>query len=259
MQTNENILIKHHGNGRIDLTINRADKHNALSRSVLADLAQAVTASAQDPQTLFIVIQGAGNRYFAAGGDLVDLSSVRSPEATKAMSDEARAALDTIRDCEVPVIACLNGDAIGGGAELSLACDMRVMASTARIGYIHTKLAITPAWGGSTDLCNLVGSARALRMMSRCEMIPAELALQWGLADAVLSDGIAGNDMQKFLEPLLQRSATIMRCLKRQTRSARQGKSYTDRREAEQQDLIATWTHEDHWKAADNILSKAKP
>ncbi|MCC2595816.1 enoyl-CoA hydratase/isomerase family protein [Pusillimonas sp. MFBS29] len=256
MTTSENILIKNHGNGRIDLTINRADKHNALSRCVLADLAQAVTAQAQYPQTLFVVIQGAGNRYFAAGGDLVDLSSVRSPEATKLMSDEARAALDTIRNCEVPVIACLNGDAIGGGAELSLACDMRVMTSTARIGYIHARLAITPAWGGGTDLCNLIGSARALRMMTRGEMIPADLALQWGLADAVLNDGIDGQDMQDFLAPLQQRSGTIMRCLKRQTVAARQGYSYAERREAEQQHLIETWTHEDHWNVADHILSK---
>src|SRR3546814_13571644 len=77
------------------------------------------------------------------------------------MSVESRDALDAIRDCDVPVIAYLNGDAIGGGAELALACDMRVMAATARIGYIQAKLAIPPAWGGGTDLCVLIGSSRA--------------------------------------------------------------------------------------------------
>lgn len=258
MQASSNITIKNYGNGRIDLTIDRAHKHNALSRSVLADLSQAVTKQAQDPDTRFLVIRGAGDRYFAAGGDLVDLSSVRTPEASKAMSDEACAALDAIRNCVAPVIACLNGDAIGGGAELALACDMRVMTPTARIGYIQAKLAITPAWGGGTDLCNLVGASRALRMMARCEMIAADLALDWGLADAILNDGPDGSDMQKFIQPLLERSSLIMRCIKRQTRSARMGDSYSKRREAEQQDLVATWTHDDHWKAAGNILSKAK-
>src|SRR3546814_11040713 len=108
------------------------------------------------------------------------------------MSVESRDALDAIRDCDVPVIAYLNGDAIGGGAELALACDMRVMAATARIGYIQAKLAITPAWGGGTDLCVLIGSSRAFRMMARCEMIAADPAPAWGLAAAVIPDGPDG-------------------------------------------------------------------
>jgi len=252
------VRIDKRQNGQVDLTIDRAHKHNALSRAVLAELAAAVRAQGRDPDTKFIVIQGAGDRYFAAGGDLVDLSSVRTPEAAKAMSTEARDALDEIRGCQVPVIAYLNGDAIGGGAELALACDMRLFRAGARMGYVQARLAITPAWGGGVDLCALIGAARALRMMARCEMVPAELALQWGLADAIVHDGPAGSDMREFLEPLLQRSPLIMRAIKRQTHAWRAGRGYAERREAEQQDLVATWTHDDHWRAADNILSKAK-
>jgi len=258
MEINQDILIEECGRGQITLTINRPHKHNALSRSVLSDLAQAMDRYGNDAVTRFILIQGAGERYFAAGGDLVDLASVRTTEATQVMSSDARGALDAIRNCKVPVIAYLNGDAIGGGAELALACDMRVIAGSARIGYVQAKLAITAAWGGGTDLCALVGAARALRMMARCEMINAETAVSWGLAETIIKDGSGGNDVKEFLKPLLDRSPLVMRAIKQQTSAWRTGCSYAERREIEQQNLIKTWTHDDHWVAAEQILSKEK-
>src|SRR3546814_2206002 len=125
---------------------------------------------------------------------------------------------------------------------------MRVMAATARIGYIQAKLAITPAWGGGTDLCVLIGSSRALRMMACCEMIAADLALDWGLAEAVIHDGPDGADMQRFLKPLLERSGLIMHAIKRQTRAWRAGCSYSDRRAADEQDLVEPWAHVAIWR-----------
>lgn len=258
MENNKDIVVTNSSDGSISLMINRAHKHNALSRPVLKELSEAVTHYGKLESTRLIIIQGAGDRYFAAGGDLVDLSTVRTPEATRDMSTEARNALDAIRQCKVPVIAYLNGDAIGGGAELALACDMRLLSTKARIGFIQAKLAITPAWGGGVDLCALVGSSRALRMMSRCEMVTAELALNWGLADAIIADGPNGADMQSFIQPMLQRSNLIMRSLKEQTSAWRTGQTYEERRNTEQQHLVATWTHDDHWEIADHILSKDK-
>ena len=258
MKTKGDILVEDFGRGQIWLTINRPHIHNALSRSVLAELANAVVRHGGDVQTRFIVIQGAGERYFAAGGDLVDLSSVRTPEATLAMSSDARGALDAIRNCKVPVIAYVNGDAIGGGAELAIACDMRMIAASARIGYVQAKLAITSAWGGGTDLCALVGASRALRMMARCEMVGAEMAANWGLADVVIKDGPGGSDVQEFLKPLLDRSPLIMRFIKQQTSAWRTGRPYADRRDTEQKTLVESWTHVDHWAAAEHMLSKEK-
>ena len=80
----------------------------------------------------------------------------------------------SLRACPLPVLAYLNGDAIGGGAELALACDMRLQSASARIGFIQARLAITSAWGGGPDLCRIVGAARAMRMMSRCELVDAQ-------------------------------------------------------------------------------------
>lgn len=240
------------------LTINRPQKHNALARTVLAELAEAITAIGSDDHIAFIVLTGAGERFFAAGGDLLDLAGVRTEADVLRMTDQARAALDTIRHCPVPVIAYLNGDAIGGGAELALACDMRLQGAHARIGFVQARLAITSAWGGGPDLCQLVGAARAMRMMSRSELVDAELALEWGLADGVISDGSGGADMRAFLTPLLTCPAQVLRGIKAQTSGWRQGLSYADRRSIEQLHLVKTWLHDDHWRASEALLSKGK-
>lgn len=256
MYAAKDITVEERAGGALWITIDRAQKHNALARQVLAGLAQVVTAAASQPGVRCIVLTGAGERYFAAGGDLVDLSAVRDREATLAMSEQARGALDAVRDCPLPVLAYLNGDAIGGGAELALACDTRLQAATARIGFIQARLAITSAWGGGPDLCRIVGAARAMRMMSRCELVDAQQALQWGLADAVITDGPAGKDIHAFLEPLLGCAPQVLRGIKAQTAASRRGESYDAVRTIEQQQLLHTWLHADHWNAAEGILSR---
>jgi len=255
----DDILVQHHPDGASWITIDRAAKHNALARPLLAALAQAVHAAAARPETRLIVLTGAGERYFAAGGDLRDLDTVRDEAATLDMAQQARQALDALRDCPVPVLAYLNGDAIGGGAELALACDLRLQAAHARIGFIQARLAITSAWGGGTDLCRLVGGARALRMMARGEMVDAAQALSWGLADAVIADGPGGADLQAFLQPMLACPVQVLRGIKAQVRAWRQAATYDAARAVEQQQLLRTWLHDDHWRASEKILSKGKP
>lgn len=251
------VQVEDRGSGAVWITIARASKHNALARPVLAALAAAVRQAGARPDTRCIVLTGEGDRYFAAGGDLRDLASVRDEPAVLAMMEEAGAALDAIRRCPVPVIAHLNGDAIGGGAELAVACDMRMQADHARIGYIQAKLAITSAWGGGPDLFRLVGPSRALRMMSRCELVGAEQALAWGLADAVVQDGPTGADVAAFLKPLLSCAPQVLRGIKAQAIEARMGPAWQAHRRIEQQHLVQTWLHEDHWAASEKLLSKA--
>jgi enoyl-CoA hydratase len=253
------LTVANKDDGTVWITINRPYKHNALSRGVLGQLRSAVTQAGKDAGTRCVVLTGAGEQYFAAGGDLIDLGKVRDLPSTQLMIDEARGALDSIRQCSVPVVAVLNGDAIGGGAELALACDMRLQSATARIGFVQARLAITSAWGGGTDLCQLVGASRAMRMMSRCEMIDAAQALDWGLADAVINDGPNGAGVRDFIKPLLRCPPGVLRGIKAQTLAARTGRSYDDRRAIEQRELLTTWLHDDHWAAAEKILKKTTP
>lgn len=240
------------------ITIQRIEKHNALSRETLAELASTVEATAQDESVNYLVIVGAGTRYFAAGGDLVDLANIRSTEDTAKFAASSRAALDAIRGCALPVIACLNGDALGGGAELALACDMRVMATTARIGYVQARLAITSAWGGGPDLCALVGPARALRMMSRAEMIGSAEALAWGLCEAVFDGGLDGEAAQAFFAPLAATPRHVLAALKANVVACRPPSTYQAARQVEHDNLVATWTHPAHWTAVERVLARPR-
>jgi enoyl-CoA hydratase len=252
----DEILVRHDENNTVWICINRAHKHNALAGSILQGLASAVGAAADSPDTKVVVIRGSGDRYFAAGGDLRELSAVRDVSATHAMADNARKALDTIRNCPVPVLAYINGDAIGGGAELAVACDMRLQASHARIGFIQAKLAISSAWGGGADLFALVGAGRAMAMMARCELIDSMRALEWGLADAEITDGEDGNDVKNFIEPFLRCSRPVLQAIKAQSIAWRSGQALSDRREVEREQLLKTWLHADHWAASDRFLMR---
>ena len=257
MTEKTDVTVDRRPNGEVRITINRLQQHNALSASVLAGIAAHVASAAADPGTKLVLLAGVGDKYFAAGGDLRELSSVRTEQAVLDMSNEARSALDAIRHSAVPVIACLNGDAIGGGAELALACDMRLIASSARIGFIQGKLAITSAWGGGVDLVQLVGPARAMRMMARCELVAATEALLWGLADASFADGVDGTEVRAFIDPMLRLAPHVLRGIKAQTRAWRGGASYQDRLALEQSHLVKSWLHDDHWAAAaEKILKK---
>ena len=258
MKVATDIIVEKRESGLVWITINRPLKHNALARPVLDALAAAFLNAGSDARTRCIVLTGAGDSYFAAGGDLVDLAAVRSDDEINAMSDKATAALDAVRECPVPVVAFVNGDALGGGAELAVACDMRMIAPHARIGYIQGRMGITSAWAGGPDLCALIGPARAMRMMARCEMIGAELAVQWGLADMHAQGRADADDVKAFLKPLLERSAHVARGIKAQTLAWRQGLPRAPRREVERQHLLSTWASDEHWTAVETFLAREK-
>jgi enoyl-CoA hydratase/carnithine racemase len=244
--------------GVLAVTINRPDKHNPLSSSVLAALRDALRTHGASPALRVVVIRGAGSRYFAAGGDLRALAGVRTAAQTRDMVAHSRDALDAVRDLPVPVVALLNGDALGGGAELALACDLRVIRAGARIGYVQGRLNICSAWGGGPDLFALVGPARALRMTARAEMVDAPTALAWGLVDHVVPDDGVEAGLDAFVEPMLRQPPAVLRAWKSQARALRRGEPYETRRAIERDALIDTWLHADHWAAVDRVLAPPK-
>jgi enoyl-CoA hydratase len=228
------------------ITIDRPAKRNALSRSVLAEIRNAFSGHAADDTIKAAVLTGAGDRCFAAGGDLTELEAVRTPEGARAFSIEAKAALQAVRDFPAPVIAQLNGDALGGGAELALACDFRVMAPHARLGFLQAKLAVTTGWGGGYDLIKRVGPATALRLLARAEMLGAEQAQALGLAEAV---GDLAEVVDGLLAPMLRHSAHVLRGFKAiAIAHDRQLRAAVDNAETEV--FTRAWVHADHWAAS---------
>jgi enoyl-CoA hydratase len=234
-------------------TLNRPEKHNALSLSLLADVRSLFEANAGDETLLAAVLTGTGDKTFAAGGDLRELAALRSEEEAEQMARDAKAALNAIRDFPLPVIAALNGNTFGGAAELAVACDFRVAAAHAKIGFVQGRLAVSTAWGGGPDLLQLLGRARGLRLMVTGEMVPADEALGLGLFDKV-AGGSLSEAVEEFLAPMRKQAPQVMRVFKALGQAHRRGDSRETMQEIETKLFVGTWVHDDHWTAAEKIL-----
>jgi len=254
MSDSYNHLTVSQSNDVLHVTINREQKRNALSLDVLAEIKQAFRANADDPSLKLAVLTGAGEKCFAAGGDLKELDSVRSVDASTEMSISAGAALDAVREFPLPVIALLNGAALGGGAELAMACDFRLAASHARIGFIQGTLHITTAWGGGPDLIERIGSAPALDLVTSARVLSAGDAVEIGVIDAVAQESLSML-LEDYSSPMLAREAHVLRAMKA-LRLAAKAKFTAHLRELETELFVDCWTHEAHWEAAAKILGK---
>ena len=243
--------------GLFTVMVNRPEKRNALSQAVLAELGQAFCAAATRDDLCAAVLRGAGSRCFAAGGDLQEFDRMRGPDDAARIGRDSSAALDAIRQFPVPVVALLNGDALGGGAELAVACDIRVAAAHARIAFVQGTLNISPAWGGGHDLCGLVGPAQALRLLCRADFLDAATAEQLGLVQARCPEGVEFDAFAAdFLAPFRQRKPQVMRAFKALALAHRSGQAAATVRELELSQLITTWSHADHWAAHDRVLAR---
>ena len=254
------ILVERH-EAVLRVTLNRPEKHNALSRAVLEALREIFSEHAADESLKVAVLTGAGDRSFAAGGDLKDLSAVRTLAEAREMAEQAKSALNAVRTFPVPVVAALNGNAMGGGAELASACDFRIAASGARIGFVQGRLNISTAWGGGVDLLRLVGPDRALHLLCSSEMLTPSRAQAMGLYDAVASeaDGEAGGlaaAVDEFLQPILRQTPQVLRSFKALVTAGRGGARLAELHELETEHFAKNWVHPDHWAAADKLLEK---
>lgn len=244
--------------GVLRVSIDRAEKRNALSRAVLGEIEAVFRRQAADDTLRFGVLTAAGDRSFAAGGDLSDLADVKGAEAARKMALDAKAALNAIREFPVPIIAALNGDALGGGAELAMACDMRIALHHVRIGFIQGKLAISPAWGGGVDLIHQIGPARALELLARCEMVEARRAVELGLLNAV---GEESEDLEalieRFVAPMRVLAPQVMRTFKALARSGHNEKRAAED-EAETRLFAQNWAHPDHDAAVQRLFNRSR-
>jgi enoyl-CoA hydratase/carnithine racemase len=184
MATYRDLLLERDGLVTV-LTIDRPDARNAIARSTMDELSTALD-EVSETSARVLVVTGGGGRVFVAGGDLKELAAVRTYEDAAAMATTMRAVLDRMATLPIPVIAAVNGDAYGGGAEVAVACDMRIAAEDVRCGFNQVALGIMPAWGGIERLTALVGRARALKLMATGSVVTADFALGVGLFDEVV-------------------------------------------------------------------------
>jgi enoyl-CoA hydratase/carnithine racemase len=239
----------------LKVTINRPAKRNALNLALLDSIKEAF-AEHRHAEINVAVLTSAGDKAFAAGGDLQELDSLRSSAQARAMSEHVHTVLDEIRYFPVPVIAALNGVALGGGAELALACDLRIAAAHAELGLIQARLAVTTAWGGGIDLIDAVGNSTALAILTAGKPLSAAAALDLRLYTAVCPEG---DDFRAFTAEFADRyarmSGNVLRVYKA-TSAARRRQLHDELSDIARTGFVETWIHEDHWAAAAAALRK---
>ena len=169
------------------ITINRPDKRNALNAAVRGELLQALDDLRGNANARVLVITGAGDKAFIAGADIGEFAERTAVEQRGVMSE--RRIFDEIAAFPKPVIAMINGFALGGGCEVALACDVRVAARSAKLGQPEIKLGIIPGGGGTQRLPRLIGVGNAMRLVLTGDLIGAEEAAKLGLVDVVVDDG----------------------------------------------------------------------
>ncbi|MFM7216457.1 MAG: enoyl-CoA hydratase/isomerase family protein [Bacteroidota bacterium] len=184
MKTYNNLLL-HTENEVLVITVNRPDKLNALNRETIQEIGDAVVHAEKDATIAAIIITGAGPKSFVAGADIAEFSAY-SVEEGKKLSADGQAVFKRIETCSKPVVAAVNGFALGGGCELAMACHLRIASDTARFGQPEVKLGVIPGYAGTQRLVQLIGKGKAMELLMTADMIGAQEALQLGLVNHVV-------------------------------------------------------------------------
>jgi enoyl-CoA hydratase len=183
--TYENILLEKK-NAIAYVTVNRPKVLNALNMATMEELGAAFSEIKADAAIRVVILTGAGEKAFVAGADIGELAK-QDAVSGKEYAHRGQAVLDLIENLGKPVIACINGFALGGGCELALACTMRLASDNARLGQPEVKLGIIPGYGGTQRLPRLVGKGLAMQMVLSGEMISAQEAHRMGLVNEVVA------------------------------------------------------------------------
>jgi enoyl-CoA hydratase len=205
----ETITFDIHGRAAV-LTINRPDVLNALNRQTLVELSQAVRAIGLDPKIGGAIITGGGAKAFAAGADIKELA-LMTPITAQALSQQGHALMAAIETLGKPVIAAVNGYALGGGCELAMACTIRIASETAKFGQPEVTLGLIPGYGGTQRLPRLVGKGRALQMILSGKTIDAHEALRIGLVNDVVPAGELMDRASVALESMMTNAPIALR------------------------------------------------
>jgi enoyl-CoA hydratase len=227
------------------ITIDRPHARNAIAPATMDELERAIE-SATGAQAL--VIRGAGDRAFVSGGDLKELSAIRTEDAAAAMALRMRRICDRLAGFPAPVIAALNGHAFGGGAEVAVAADIRVAADDIRIGFTQVTLAIVPAWGGAERLASLVGKGRALLLAGTGQVLDAAEAQRIGLVDQILPRAAFEDGWRSLAKSLANQSA-------REVKRLTAGAVTPDEATAA---FARLWVADAHWVAAERMMNRDK-
>ncbi|MFH6767437.1 enoyl-CoA hydratase-related protein [Gaetbulibacter aquiaggeris] len=194
-----NNILSETSNSICFITINRPNKLNALNKETIEELHEAFKEAEEDTDIKVIILTGSGEKAFVAGADISEFAEFDVNEGKSLAAKGQEILFDFVENLSKPVIAAVNGFALGGGLELAMACHFRVASDNAKMGLPEVSLGVIPGYGGTQRLPNLVGKGRAMEMIMTAGMIDANQALSYGLVNHVTS--------QEELLPLCEKIA----------------------------------------------------
>lgn len=173
-------------NGTMVITINRPDKMNALNKDVIEELGKALDEVYNNTEIKAAIITGAGEKAFVAGADITEFSALGLDGGMALAAKGAKLVFDKIENAPKPVVAAVNGFALGGGCELAMACHFRIASENAKFGQPEVNLGLIPGYGGTQRMTQLIGKGKAMELMMTGDMMPADEAKAWGLVNHVV-------------------------------------------------------------------------
>ena len=196
----------------LTVTINRPEKLNALNPEVMDGLAAAFESARHEAAVGGVILTGAGEKAFVAGAD-IRIFTTFTPVGARAFAKKGQALFDRIENLGKPVVAALNGFALGGGCELAMACTLRVASKTAKLGQPEVNLGVMPGYAGSQRLPRLVGKGRALEILLTGDAVSAEEAFRIGLVNKVVEPGDLISAARAILSKILSRAPVAVGCV----------------------------------------------
>ncbi len=181
-----NTILTQLENGTMIITINRPDKMNSLNKDVIEDLGKALDEVYNNSEIKSAIITGAGEKAFVAGADISEFLSLGADGGAELATRGRVLVFDKIENCPKPVVAAVNGFALGGGCELAMACHFRVAAANAKFGQPEVNLGLIPGYGGTQRLTRLIGKGKAMELLMTADMVGAEEAKALGLVNHVV-------------------------------------------------------------------------
>lgn len=200
--------------GICTVTLNRPEAMNSLSLAMLGALHTALDEIAFDPEVRCVIVTGAGEKAFCAGADLKERAGMDPVQVRRCVA-QIRGVMDKLENLPMPTIAAVNGAALGGGTELALACDLRVVAETAKMGLTETSLAIIPGAGGTQRLPRLIGRAKAKELIFTARRIDAAECLAIGLANRVVAPALLLEAAHGFAAEIGKNGPVALKAAKR--------------------------------------------
>ena len=237
------------------ITVNRPEVRNALDTATWAALLDAFRAFDQDEAVRGIIVTGAGEKSFVSGADLNSLKTRSALDTLKAVNSKTLAEIEAVSK---PVIAAINGFALGGGLELAMACDIRICSKTAKLGQTELNLGFLPGAGGTQRLTRLVGPGKAKELIFTGKVITAEEALAIGLVNELAESGELMDKAMAMARAIAAKSAYILKLAKLVVNAGADGDLHTALA-IERLGQTAAFSSEDHLEGIDAFLEKRAP